>query len=218
MSRNAHNSGTRRSSEQVAGGESPHFTFSNRLTQLTGLLLVLSFGSSRGAETFSASSSVPRARVLIVQDLAATDAFNPRVDKIRSMVSRAITNLTAKPTVREAWRSLVSTQDVVGIKVVSAPGARSGTRPAVVMAVVEGLLSAGLPPKRIIVWDKQISDLQDAGFPELAKKYGDVDSGSFVNGILANIHRRLLSGGFDVSGSGDVVSPATGRGAGAAES
>ena len=133
---------------------------------------MLSFGSSRGAETFSASSSVPRARVLIVQDLAATDAFSPRVDKIRSMVSRAITNLTAKPTVREAWRSLVSTQDVVGIKVVSAPGARSGTRPAVVMAVVEGLLSAGLPPKRIIVWDKQISDLQDAGFPELARKYG----------------------------------------------
>lgn len=28
---------------------------------------------------------------------------------------------------------------------------------------------------------------------ELAKKYGDVDSGSFVNGILASIHRRLLS-------------------------
>src|SRR5437016_6182723 len=29
---------------------------------------------------------------------------------------------------------------------------------------------------------------------ELAKKYGDVDSGSFVNGILANIHRELLTG------------------------
>jgi hypothetical protein len=88
------------------------------------------------------------------------------------MVGRAMTNLTGKPTVNEAWRSLVSTQDIVGIKVVSAPGANSGTRPVVVAAVVEGLLGAGLPPRNIILWDKQIRDLRDAGFSKLARKYG----------------------------------------------
>src|SRR2546423_11123221 len=88
------------------------------------------------------------------------------------MVNRAITNLTEKSSVSAAWRSLVSTQDVVGIKVFSPPGPNSGTRPAVVAAIVEGLLSAGLPPRHIIVWDKQATDLRLAGFFDFAKPYG----------------------------------------------
>lgn len=108
----------------------------------------------------SSASRGPRASVVIVRDPAATDAFKPRLERVRPMVDRAITNLTHKPTVPEAWRSLVSTQDVVGIKVFSAPGPNSGTRPAVVAAVIEGLLAAGLPPKKIIVWDRQIADLR----------------------------------------------------------
>ncbi len=88
------------------------------------------------------------------------------------MVNRAITNLTRTTNVPDAWRSLVATQEVVGIKVFSAPGPNSGTRPAVVAAVVEGLLAAGLPPKHIIVWDRQITDLRLAGFSELSDRYG----------------------------------------------
>jgi uncharacterized protein (DUF362 family) len=124
------------------------------------------------AESFSSSGASPRARVVIVHDPAAMDAFQPSRDKIHKMVSRAITNFTGKPGVAEAWRSVVSTQDIVGIKVVSSPGAKSGTRPAVVIAVVKGLLAAGLPATNIVVWDKQISDLKEAGFGEISSKYG----------------------------------------------
>jgi hypothetical protein len=88
------------------------------------------------------------------------------------MVDRGITTLTGKPTVPEAWRSLVSTQDVVGLKVYSVPGPNAGTRPAVVAAVIEGLLAAGLPPQHIVVWDKQTTDLRLAGFFDLAEQYG----------------------------------------------
>ena len=56
-----------------------------------------------------------------------------------------------------------STQDVVGIKVFSRPaqqwhppGGRSGRRGR--------SLAAGLPPKQIIVWDRQLADLRLAGF------------------------------------------------------
>jgi uncharacterized Fe-S center protein len=94
------------------------------------------------------------------------------------MVNRAITNLTERATVAEAWRSLVSSQDVIGIKVFSPPGPNSGTRPAVVAAVVEGLLAAGIPPRHIVVWDKQTTDLRLAGFFDLAKKYGVRIAGS----------------------------------------
>lgn len=98
------------------------------------------------------------------------------------MVNRAITNLTKTTNVPDAWRSLVATQEVVGIKVFSAPGPNSGTRPAVVAAVVEGLLAAGLPPKHIIVWDRQITDLRLAGFTELSDRYGIRLAGSVQAG------------------------------------
>lgn len=122
--------------------------------------------------------NLPHARVVIVEDPQATDAFQPRPAVVRAMVDRGLTNLTAKPTVAEAWRSLLSTQDVVGIKVFSAPGPNSGTRPAVAAAVVEGLLTAGLPPRQIVIWDKQTADLGLAGFFELWKRYGIRVAGS----------------------------------------
>jgi hypothetical protein len=122
--------------------------------------------------------NLPHARVVLVEDPEATDAFQPRPAVVRAMVDRGLTNLTAKPTVAEAWRSLLSTQDVVGIKVFSAPGPNSGTRPAVAAAVVEGLLSAGLPPRQIVIWDKQTADLGLAGFFELWKRYGIRIAGS----------------------------------------
>jgi hypothetical protein len=86
------------------------------------------------------------------------------------MVNRSITNFTDKATVTEAWRSLISTQDIVGIKVFSTAGMLSGTRPAVVEAVIHGLLDAGLPPDHIIIWDKHEDDLRTAGFFKLAKQ------------------------------------------------
>src|SRR5882724_4052944 len=115
-----------------------------------GWILICS--TLRAAEPFLTLNQGPRAKVVIAQDPEATDAFRPRPIKIQSMMNRAITALTEKASVAEAWRSLVSTQDVVGLKVFSMPGPNSGTRPAVVAAVVAGLLGAGLPAKNIIIW------------------------------------------------------------------
>ncbi len=115
---------------------------------------------------------VPRARVIVVHDPDATEAFKPQPEKIRQMVQRGIMHFAGKTSVAEAWRSLVSPKDIVGIKVFSAPGPDTGTRPAVVAAVVQGLLEAKLPPTNIIVWDKQRADMRRAGFMELAERYG----------------------------------------------
>jgi hypothetical protein len=120
----------------------------------------------------AADPALARSRVVTVFDSEATAAFRPHPDVVRAMVTCGLTNLTGKPTAAEAWRSLVTTQDVVGIKVLSLPGPNSGTRPAVVAGVVEGLLAAGLPPKNIVVWDKQAADLRLSGFFDLADRYG----------------------------------------------
>jgi hypothetical protein len=145
-------------------------------------LLSLSLLQAEAADLFSSDNRSPRAYVVSTQDPRATEAFRPHLERVRVMVDRAITKLTDKSTVPEAWRSLVATQDVVGIKVFSAPGPNSGTRPAVAAAVVEGLLAAGLPPKQIIVWDRQMADLRLAGFFDLSDRYGIRVAGSVQAG------------------------------------
>jgi hypothetical protein len=143
-----------------------------RLAPLLAGLFAVCLPPAHAADLLSASKIAPRALVVTAYDPGATDAFRPHPEIVRSMVNRAIIRVTRQPTVPEAWRSLLSTQDVVGIKVFSAPGPNSGTRPAVVAAVVEGLLAAGLPPEHIIVWDRQLTDLRLAGFPALSERYG----------------------------------------------
>ncbi len=140
---------------------------------LAGLAALLLAGSTVVAgEPFTTTRNVPLARVVIVEDRHATDAFRPRPDRVAAMVNRGITNLTSKASAREAWLSLVSTQDIVGIKVYSNPGPNSGTRPAVAGAVMRGLIAAGLPPTNIIVWDRSEPELRTAGFFDLAEELG----------------------------------------------
>src|SRR6266536_4130197 len=93
-----------------------------------------------------------RARVVMVEEPEASVTFNPQPGKIPPMIQRGLVQLTGKATLKEAWLGLIATQDTVGIKIVSGPGKTSGTRPAVVEAVVKSLLAAGLVPKQIVVW------------------------------------------------------------------
>jgi hypothetical protein len=120
--------------------------------------------------------------VVIVHDPRAVEAFRARPEIVQAMVNSGITNLTGTTTVRDAWRKIVSPQDVVGIKVFSAPGPNSGTRPSIVAGVVEGMLASGVPPKHIIVWDRSLGDLRLAGFTDLAKRYGIRLGGSIQAG------------------------------------
>jgi hypothetical protein len=158
---------------------------------IAALSLYPSLAGSAPSDALSPQPSSPRSRVVVGQDPAATEFFLPRMDHVRLLVQRGITNLTGTANPVQAWRSLVSTQDTVGIKVYSVPGPNSGTRPAVAAAVVEGLLSAGLPPKHIIVWDKHLSDLRLAGFFDFVKKYkirvaASVDEGYDENAFYEN--------------------------------
>ncbi len=156
-------------------------------------------------------ATAARARVVITHDAEATDAFQPRPEKVRALVNDGITHLTRRPTVAEAWRSLISTQDIIGIKVLSAPGANSGTRPAVVAAVVEGLLEARVPAQRIIIWDKHWADLRQAGYVDLARRYGvRVESSQLAgydptNYYAAPLVGQLIWGDLEFQSKGEGV-------------
>lgn len=144
---------------------------------LTLLLLCQPFCLQTAEIEFSEPSVLPlgeaaRPEVVIVRNAQATQAFAAQPAVVDTMVTRGVTALTGHPDPREAWQSLVSPQDVVGVKVYSPPGPASGTRPAVAAAVIKGLLSAGHPPHQIVLWDRHLADLQRAGFTELASSLG----------------------------------------------
>ena len=88
------------------------------------------------AQSVAQSENLQRSKVVVVKDAQAIEAYKTRPERIQAMLDRGMTNITSRPTPAEAWRSLLSTNDVVGIKVFSLPGPNSGTRPAVVAALV----------------------------------------------------------------------------------
>lgn len=139
------------------------------------LLVFLCNLNLQAAETpHPAAPPVPKppARVVISSAQGAVDNFDPQPAVVRQLVQKGIISLTGKKTERDAWRSLVSTQDVVGLKVFSNPGRYSGTRKEVVEAVIIGLRDAGISPSNIIVWDRHMVDLQLSGFVDMASRYG----------------------------------------------
>jgi uncharacterized protein (DUF362 family) len=121
---------------------------------------------------------MPDPRVVIAQDPAATEAFMAQPEIVKGVVGQAVKGLARTEDLKKAWSSFVAPTNVVGIKVYSLPGALSGTRPAVVSAVVEGLIASGVPKTNIIIWDKHLSDLHLSGYSELARQLGVRVAGS----------------------------------------
>ncbi len=121
-------------------------------------------------------------RVVIVHNPAATSAFEPQTQAVCAMFRQGLQALTHTGSIKEAWSGMISNQDVVGIKVYTAPGAMTGTRRATAEAVVQSLLEAGVPRKHIILWDRRLSDLRKAGFITLADQLGVETAGAEDDG------------------------------------
>ncbi len=113
-----------------------------------------------------------RSIVHVVEDPKATRAFDPEPAVVRRMVDAGLQALANTNSSAAAWSLFIKPTDVVGFRVISSPGAITGTRPAVVAALAESLIAAGHPPRQIVVWDKRASDLILAGYPKLAQQLG----------------------------------------------
>ena len=137
------------------------------------LLVLLGWLLPAGAEDFFAPRTTNAAvRVVIATGENLFDAYLPYNDRVEALFNRGLARFTRTNDTTAAWLSLVSTNDTVGIKVFSTPGALTGTRPAVVTAIVHGLIAAGVPSEKIIIWDKHNADLRNAGYFELGQSLG----------------------------------------------
>jgi hypothetical protein len=112
-----------------------------------------------------ASPTAPaRSVVYSIQDSAAIERYETDAPRVRAMVDRIVAAVTGKENAAAGWRSLVEPKDVVGIKISAAGGAPGATHRAVVAAIVDGLLAAGVPRENLLVWDRDADDLRAAGY------------------------------------------------------
>ena len=132
-------------------------------TAILGLLLA--------TPTLMAAPKVP---VIKVHAADATRHFQPRKARVNAMLQAGLQALA--PDFH--WRQLISTNDIVGLKVNARLGTLTGTRPAVVRAVAQSLMASGVPAKNIVIWDRNLTDLQRAGYTPLARELGVQLAGS----------------------------------------
>src|SRR6266705_2452587 len=87
---------------------------------------------------------------------------NPRV--VREMVNRLVLAVTGQSDVGRAWASLVSPKDKIGIKISAAGGELFTTHHDIVNAIVDGLVAAGHARGSIVVWDRSLGGIKEAGY------------------------------------------------------
>jgi len=109
--------------------------------------------------------------VFIAHDPDAIINYRVNGPVVRDMVDRLVMAATGQPTLAKAWASLISPEDKVGIKISAAGGELFTTHKEVVNAIVEGLAAAGYPRGNIVVWDRSLGGLKEAGYNQAKEGY-----------------------------------------------
>ncbi len=102
--------------------------------------------------------------VYAVHNADAIKDYEVNARVVREMVNRLVLAVTGQSDVGRAWASLVSPKDRVGIKSCAAGGELFTTHHAIVNAIVDGLAAAGHPRSSIIVWDRSLGGIKEAGY------------------------------------------------------
>jgi uncharacterized protein (DUF362 family) len=106
-----------------------------------------------------------KSKVVIAKDTSVVSGEGqinvPTLDK---MLNRCIAKVTGESNPVNGWKKLFKPDDVVGIKVNCLFGKGVATRPEVADAIARGLMSAGVKPGNIIIWDRSTGDLIKCGF------------------------------------------------------
>ena len=87
------------------------------------------------------------------------------------MVNRLVLAVTGQTEIAKAWRSLISPSDKVGIKISAVGGGLFTTHRDVVNAIVDGLAAAGHSRSSIVVWDRTLNGIKEAGYRPGAEAY-----------------------------------------------
>jgi uncharacterized protein (DUF362 family) len=85
-------------------------------------------------------------------------------EKAQALLDHALQELTGQDSAPGAWASLFHPDWKVALKLSCLPGPRLSTTPGVVRAVIAGLISAGVAPGSILIWERSRTEMEKAGF------------------------------------------------------
>ena len=150
--------------------------------------------------TGSAARLPAQSRVILVRDPAAVTGW--QVDPIRAhaMVVAGLKQLTGQTNEVAAWQQIVSSNDVVGIKVSTLAAPLHVTHQVVLDAIVAGLQQAGVSATNIIVFDREAQKLTVAEYRATGFRIEDIiggagwDAGAFIEQPLVG---KLIWGDLD---------------------
>ena len=109
--------------------------------------------------------------VYAIHDAGAIKDYKTNAPVVRIMLNRLVTAVTGQPDAAKAWGSLVSPEDKIGIKISAAGGELFTTHHDVVNAIVDGLVAAGHRRSDIIIWDRSLGGVQEAGYRRTSDGY-----------------------------------------------
>jgi Domain of unknown function (DUF362) len=102
-------------------------------------------------------------KVIAVEDEGCISSGVYQPESIRHMVDRGMKELTGAPTGQDAWRSLFTKGDVVGIKVSPVGGPKLCSDASVLHAIFDGLNQAGVPDNKIVVFNRYREEAVECG-------------------------------------------------------
>lgn len=102
----------------------------------------------------------------VVRVGTGTNPVGQKIDgaRVAREIEAGMAALTGEKDLGRAWGQFVGPKDTVGIKVNPIGGTILSTKPEVVDAIIAGLLAAGVKKENIVIWDRRLFQLEEAGF------------------------------------------------------
>ncbi len=127
--------------------------------------------------------------VVIAQDDLIRDGNDKLIgDQVEKLLNRTIENLFQVSQPGKAWQQLFTREDTVGIKINCLAGRGISTHFELVEAIIEGLRSAGVLEKNIIIWDRANRDLEKTGYRIKTDRNGVKCYGNDYTGYTHDIY------------------------------
>ncbi len=112
---------------------------------------------------FMCGKGAGKSRVVSVaaEDMLASEQYNP--DAVHRAFTSGLKELTGENSLENAWSSIISPDDVVGIKINCLGAPKVSSSMVSIRETIAGLKSAGVKENNIIVWDRRDGEFRRTG-------------------------------------------------------
>jgi uncharacterized protein (DUF362 family) len=146
------------------------------------------------------SPAMDRARIVRVESDKVWNGEQRDPEVVAAMIDRGLVALTGKTTAAEAWKSLFSPFQRVGVKINLLGRPRVYTACEVAAAVTAGLVLAGIKGENIVVWDRPESHFGLTAYKLGRGKLGERIEGGGCYSFCYKDRRSYV----ETSGCGDL--------------